>query len=299
MASLGSSTDRRRRQSGKITRGLRKPGQQTATKTPAPTRSMESLLKLAAAVAAAIYALGLVIVNLYLLRFGVAEFNLLRPRFIITGVLALVALTLPYVCIAVLAWLWRAMSQPKLAIWRRLYGITLSIPIALMCILAPFVVYTTPIFGLHALQALGLYAISVIVGVYIVVAVRWTKEIQKPGWRPTHPDADPWLGRTLALGSSRAGVVGFLLLYTFYFASVVYPHAPEPLGGSRPRDVRLVVKADSAAALRELAVPMSAPGGQLTEPIELIFQGQGFYLVRWSGHTATLNADSVIAVANA
>jgi hypothetical protein len=75
--------------------------------------TLEGATKVLTFVALLAYLTGLVVVNTYLVSFGVSEFNLLRPRFVATGLLLLAVVVLATGCTCVGAWLLHYAFWPR------------------------------------------------------------------------------------------------------------------------------------------------------------------------------------------
>ena len=69
-------------------------------------------------------------------------------------------------------------------------------------------------------------------------------------------------------------------IYTVTFAQSVYPDIPEQLGEGQPRPIELLIDATQINSVSQLQVPI-VEGQQLTEVVDLIWQGDQGYLVHY------------------
>jgi hypothetical protein len=244
---------------GDITRGISQPPEAR------PRLNPESMTKAVAFVAIISYAVGLVIVNTYLQQLGVSDFELLRPRFVTTGLLFLFMLAVGAGCPALIVGLWARPEGQKRARVRR--GIVLvgflGAPLALFYALTQ-----------NEGDSVAFYGMTAFIGVstlrpWITRRAWWTRILVLMRG-PNHPTD---------VINSAVGLVLFVVsgtLALLFFSRATYPDIPEQWGGGKPYYARLIVTDDAAAELPQLFVKVK---GNATEPVRLYFQGSDFYVL--------------------
>lgn len=257
------------------------------------------------------YAVGLVVVNAYLLSLGVADFDLFRPRYIATGLLVL-SIVLGATATAMFAEhnLRTFTLQRGVPLVERAFGLLEAVmPVGL--VLASFV----SILHQSIYQALVLFFGSAAVGrilvniSYVIRAAgdhfrirpslsfmpRWLISRSKSyeTWQP--PPAPTWV-RTISW-LALATISSYLLVSVF--ALSVLPSVPEQFGGARPKESQFVISSDDRNLVAELGIPYSADTSHLTTSLEVLFEGADYYLVQipWDETTRfKLGKDAVVGV---
>jgi hypothetical protein len=266
--------------------------------------SIESATKAAAGAAAIAYAVGLIVVNYYLLPFGASDFNLFRARFVFTGLLflAIVAISTgaPWAALNLMTLARRGRDAAKkvvgakrrVAVWLIRVDMILCGLLLLVIPLALFVfVLKQPL-----LSGVAIYFSAGVAG-GIVGLMLWF--VRTPHRRPQGAGLFD-LGSPLRMkGVMVALLMVFLIPYLAFtlvlFARQVYPRVPEQLGGARSKPVILLLNPDDQTGLQTLGLePDSARAP--TAHVDLLFRGDDFYLVRVGRATFVLGSDVVKAV---
>jgi hypothetical protein len=246
--------------------------------------SIDSLAKMAAAFIIACYAIGFLVVNTYLLRYNISDFNLFRGRFIFTGLLLIAFLLLAVIC-------------PLFAIsaivsgWKRRLPLDVPRPLAIFMALAFLIVPIAAFRGLAGIplkQALVEYFLNAALGGLLILGYLRIRDYSRkklPGLRKSFAIA---LGGLLL-----AGLMTYAVLVLNYFATTIYPSTPEEWGGSRGQYVQLLINHDSVDGVRQLGIPILADSDTTYRSLLLLFKGEDFYLVQYGGKTYVLMADVV------
>jgi hypothetical protein len=242
---------------------------------------VEGVARTAAFAALTCYAIGLVVVNTYLFRLGVSDFDLLKPRFILTGVLfvALVGMT-PAALLLLgpfLVFLLRPeraspgegsneraspSEEPKSKVKPRrratawldvalnLYGSLVLFGLTVLFMVYPYVILVTYLHeGLKRGGRIYLFTLgfSAAIIVFVLIARNFHKHFRAHGFS-FNRFALVLLGFVVVIS---AGATTLNL-----FAQYVYPQIPEQFGGGEPRVVQLQVAKDAAADVQGLGIPM-------------------------------------------
>jgi hypothetical protein len=253
---------------------------------------IENLTKTLAAIGAFLYLLGLVSVNGYLLSLGVADFALLRIRFIYTGALLVgvgFVAGLPLYSLALSVSAWRfgrpTRRQPALGRWTQWRRDAAAISWLVMAlfmtvILSVWVLYLIPwpLLGhmsiMHSkivwsllLVLLALFAGGIgIFGFWMTLSLR-TLQMGLPAF--------------LKNGLSAFGSMAILLaliMWAAFFMVAAYPNIPEQVGGGKARPVRILLEEDAVEGARDMGIPV-AKGGKLSAPVNLIYDGSETYVI--------------------
>lgn len=256
-----------------------------------PTAPLEMLVKVLAASAALFYVMGFLTTNAYLFLLGVADFSLLRTRFILTGVLVFIPLV-PALLGGIYAAVDMVVHRNERGLTRRAYTWIL-IDIAL-----PFLFY----FFLFAVMAENelvtsarLAALLSLVCSVLVMAILFTAAIYRTsGRRPlsylmlrNKPEsADEHFRHRFGVPDAAVeglvlALVALVLFLTYLglFGQFFYPLVPEQMGGGRPRTAQLLIAGDGIAAAQQLGLSVSE-GDPLTDPVQLLWEGEDSYAVR-------------------
>ncbi|MBA2558864.1 MAG: hypothetical protein H0V07_03080 [Propionibacteriales bacterium] len=242
--------------------------------------SVESLTKLAGAGVILAYATGMVVVNAYLLSFGVADFSLFRARFIITGLVFLGIIFVSSGC-PLVAWrlftsLWRGSHKPafdmRFAIRRRKPSSRSSEPIHrinevfLSVIFLAIPVATRALLNIPLHLTFVIYFFAAVTGLllsmagYVFIVMRRNRDIDTVS-SPVNSSRGV---RTMPLWLFAAALSVFLVPYVggtvYIFSSNVYSHIPEQFGGASPTDQVLSIKNDDVAGVRQLGIVVSHKG---------------------------------------
>jgi hypothetical protein len=262
--------------------------------TPGP--SLPQLVQNVALSGAMLYVVGLLTTNAYLYGLGVADFSLLRARFVLTGFVALLPLT-----IALLGGLYAAdeLAAPGRASGTARVGRQLIRHVALPCglfflLFFAFFWYAAANDPWPAARVAAQLSVACALAVMVLLGglalYQVTDHAPAGQFRPharsrIFGQLTGWFGlpgpvtETLALA-----VAGPLIVLTYlgWFGHHIYPAVPEQLGGGQPRAVRLLIASEAipAAGQLGLGVSQSAP---VTPLLELLWEGDDSYIVRVPG----------------
>ena len=206
-------------------------------------------MKAAGATFAALYVLGLVVVNLYLAEFGFFAFSYTRPQYILTGLWALLtfaATMIPAAC-AVL-FVRRSNLLLAAAGWTVLLA---AAPAAWFAALKLSGSDAPPLFGATA---------AFFCSLEFVLTLRIWKLPARGKSAPIEVPS-PRGGDERVEASTRAIVAGLLtafnlLLFAEVFSFTVYKAIPPAYGGGRPQRARLVLDGGATADLVKLGFPV-------------------------------------------
>jgi hypothetical protein len=287
-------------------------------------RPIDTVVKVLPLVAISLYALGLVVVNAYLSLYGAADFSLLKPQLIYTGVLVLVPL---FVCAISqsgregLIWLKEWADRMKETLLARNEqvearpGETIS-RVNLVSRAGPFVQWISSLaerMEARASKAMSRVILLLPAGLFFI----WFIGLGQRGDEALPHALDlyvtaailVWLVRKalayLARGPStqRDRAYGMLMLLLLVVASAaylakfiddVYRNVPEQYGGQRPFVVQLLLKPDSTAGLERLGLPIPDDRG-VSSPVTVVFEGSDFYLLNTAGLSVRIDKDLVEA----
>jgi hypothetical protein len=264
-----------------------------AVSVPGGIMRLEQLVQNVAVVAAMLYVVGLLTTNAYLYSLGVADFSLLRARFVLTGLVTLLPLTIAlmgglYAADEIAAFGGAAAGMARVLRWVLR---DVAIPVALFFVLLFFLFwYAADNDPPAAARAAAL--LSVACAVIVLVLLGGLAFYQVTGRRsggslPRKRSAafgqfTEWVGIPGAVMETLAlAIAGPLLILTYigWFGHNVYPAIPEQLRGGQPRIVQLLIAAEAIPAARELGlqVTQDAP---VTPPLELVWKGEDAYVIR-------------------
>lgn len=276
---------------------------------------LERLGKVAVLGIAVFYALGLVVTNAYLAQFGIAEWGLLRSRFVLTGLLVVAPLFVSFSFGQGFKnillehkndypgrWILSQANRQHFYVIPLLFGIVvIGLPGAIY-----YMILLTIGAGDSALRIAislagwsGLIAINIVLTQFLVAIRRGTF-----GTRPraTFEYSLSWwfLGSASRLGLGTLLFVAIFAGYLSVFVRDTYPYIPEQFGGGRPREVQLLLDPDQYVSVAQLHIPLQEGSIRLTETVALIWQGADGYLIRFEidgeQHVILINRDLVDAV---
>jgi hypothetical protein len=244
------------------------------------------------------YVMGLLIVNAYLFSLGVADFDVLRPRYIYTGGLVVLGIVL-----ATGGFLFaRSFFRPPLSLIR---GWDLHSPepaLAVSASIAYFIalVSASKIHGDVGISeilasvpnALTLYVYALGTGLFLVGGIHFWRQVSNRRssiefWRI------PWWTRVFSLLALSIVSLGLLL---FSFAGTVYGGLPVPFGGGRPTPVQIVVDEEGTRALMALRVPSDVTNGTVRCALQVLYEGNDYYLFGCGTLSFKLEKDHVLVV---
>lgn len=255
---------------------------------------LEQLVQNVAVIAAILYVVGLLTTNAYLYSLGVADFSLLRARFVLTGLVTLMPLAIAligglYAADELAALGGAASGAARVARWILR---DVAVPCALFFLLFWFLFWyaagNEPLAAARTAALLGVACAVVVVvllgglAIYQVTGRGPVSHLLPRGRSRVFGQLTGWMGipdpvlETLALAV--AGPV-LILTYIGWFGHHVYPAIPEQLGGGQPRVVQLLIAAEAIPAAGELGLQV-AQNTPATPPVELLWAGDDIYVVR-------------------
>jgi hypothetical protein len=258
--------------------------------------SLQQFVQNIAAITASLYVVGLLTTNAYLYGLGVSDFSLLRARFVLTGLVALLPLS-----IALIGGLYAADEAATLggaagaAQMSRWFVRHVVFPSALFFLLCFFLFwYSADNDPLVAARAAALLSATCAV---IVVALLGGLALYQVAGRRLGGNHLPrkrsmvfgqftrWIGIPDSVVESLVlAIAGPLLVLTYigWFGQHFYPLIPEQLGGGKSHVVQLLIASDAMPAARELGLSVSQDA-PVTPPVELLWHGSETYVIRQSG----------------
>jgi hypothetical protein len=248
---------------------------------------IEGALRVFAGSALLAYVMGLVITNVYLVRFGATNFDLVRPRFIYTGAVFLMFLAVGALAPAFVQSLARSHLRYRLetpnATSTPVLAVALLIPPALY-LAAPATLGDVDRSNAAAWGAwtLAMYGMAYACG---RVSRRTFYTFRVPESRRGPIPA--WIlggaGSVIAIGL----VASCLALFSNRFLATI----PQQFGGARPIDVQFIVKSTQVPALTTLGFRIAGRNRLVstTTTAALILEGPDYYLVRVSQRTVRFN----------
>lgn len=273
---------------------------------PGATMRLAQLVQNLAVVAAILFVVGLLTTNAYLYSLGVADFSLLRARFVLTGVVTLMPLAIALIGglyaadeIAALGGFAAGAAQVSRWVFR-----DVVIPVALFFLLFCFLLWYAA--GNDLLTSFRVAALlSVACAVIVVVLLGGLAIYQLTGGRSgslprrrsqAFGQFTAWVGIPGAVVETVAlSVAGPLLVLTYigWFGHYLYPAIPEQLGGGQPRVVQLLIASDAIPAARELGLQV-AQDAPVTPPIELLWEGDEIYVL----HVPSPQGQAIVQLAS-
>jgi hypothetical protein len=216
---------------------------------------VESAARVLAVAALVAYAVGLLTVNAYLNRIGIADFTQLRARFALTGTLVLLSMGAAFLP-ARAGWLRRSTwpGRALLVLW------------PVVSVAAYFAVVSLDKGALEADEGWGAHELrfalllelgALVAGIGVVLLLRERMPI-----------------RALVLA---VVVLAGAAVHVQQFGRHVYPRIPIQNGGGEAICATLVTGADAGAGLRAAGVPYVGP--LRTAPVPIAYEGDDFYVV--------------------
>jgi hypothetical protein len=238
------------------------------------------------------YALGLVIVNMYLFQIGVSDFAVLRTRFVLTGALAL----LTFAGIGAFAFTGmlavsafkagRPIRQGQPTRRAKVNAILTSevLMFALISLLAATLI--VPWLNASGIRIRASLLGSLFYGGDLVYLIAMTivgiilNSLAKPfvGEAPQDFAERPLWHTGLFLVT--AFLIGAFVFFSIdFFASTIYPVIPEQFGGGRPKQVRIVMSPDRSDVGTALGFGPTTDGPMVRQ-VDLLWETEQMYVVR-------------------
>lgn len=246
-----------------------------------PPLSLDDLTKIGAGAVVGLYAIGYLVVALYLVQFGLVPSDLLRARFVAVGLVTVV----PALVVLLHGWF-------LLAALRRRVRDPRQIAVATLVSLLPL---------LEIPLALAVLPVALPPSQY----VRWAIAFTLLPWLPVatvalaerldriligfHYAAGEDRRRVQAAGRVVTIVAGGAasLPYLAFVAQSALPHVPPQLGGVAPLPAQLVIDHLHLDEARGLGLPLT---GNLTDRLEILWEDSGSVVVRWQESSGPLLA---------
>lgn len=260
---------------------------------------IENTSKLILVVVAVLYSLGLIVTNSYLLSFGITEFGLLRPRFVLTGALSVLPLAVGLfscylACFVTAMFLEIVFKGPSTYLIRLIIFYVISLVFSVLMFFYPVFFWS-----LGGSQSLWVAVAMGIIGVYPYFIIGFS-EVFEPMILSRISNGDDlqpnvvlpkWHQLIRQMGKLNSGVIGFggfviICLYMGVMVRGIFPSVPQQFGGGEPRTVVLVLDQD--------ANPGSFEIQNLLEPVELIWQTEAGYVVRQDDGSVVLVNDRIV-----
>jgi hypothetical protein len=238
--------------------------------------------KLALLFLAVIYGVGFLIVNIYSRKLGFANTGLLRPEYIVVGMLWFFLLGVTYGS-------WIVASNLIRSIWNeigRLSGILIRALARLIAVLLSLVVfYMAPAVTASVLGTGGLTNSATVVVVIdlaiTLVAVYSIKKLMQDAidyFNKPHPPTDyrHYL-RVAAFGEVPFRILFVLIAITAY-SRAAFPTLDAEYGGGRPRNVNFIIKNEHRQSFVDIgfAIPENS---RLLEGQVVLFEGPDYVLI--------------------
>lgn len=256
--------------------------------------SLDDIIKLLGAGTVLCYGVGLIVVQLYLLSVGVSDFGLVRTRFILTGVLALLLLVVliylgltGVVAASYARSIWkdndaeggRSVSRRAQSVFPVLIFV-LGLGLGFTVLNQAGFRYRSPA-GDYLLFSI-MPVLSVFLGITtLAVFGHFGEQRRRRGlYKST---------LMIVLSELTIMVVIFAFVYFDFFANSVFPAIPEQFGGGRPRSVEIVFSGESAAWAH--ANSLISDGGTQSKPLSLLWETDSLLILR-----DPADSDSVIQV---
>jgi hypothetical protein len=278
------------------------------------------MARVLAGVTLALYILGLLSVNGYLLGLGVSDFSLIRVRFIYTGAL-IVILT----AISALIPLSVAASIPKMmrrsrtvrlrsgsqhrnvtsTVLRWMFYIAglISGLILVPLLLGMIFSYLEgrketsnwgPPVDIYPSGALGIFAPLLVI--CLLGSLETFRDIYRKDIYKTRLSS--WTPLEYAAYASAFGGIFVLMaggLYISFFMTAIYPKVPVQFGGGQPTEVRVLVNHDAVDGAKSMGIPFPATG-DVSYPVQLTYEGSDLYVVEVEGGILQLRKEMVSGV---
>jgi hypothetical protein len=244
---------------------------------PSGFQTLEAAGKVLAIGAGFLYVSGLLMVNLYLLRFGASDFAILRTRYALSGMIVLVTFLL-FSASGFYAVYSEAAGHESQVLRSLLSTLPASAYTALV-LLVPLPDSDPQSLPVVLLRSFPISVSSYLASMWIV---HWqAKAIGERGFRPL-------LGIT--------GLLIFGLLVTMPFATYeVYPRVPAQFGGGRSVRARVAIANESEGQLASLGIRTS-PESKLSFPLDIIHDGESFLVLRTNRSIVQIERKAIVGI---
>jgi hypothetical protein len=277
----------------------------------------EKLSKAILLVTSVLYVLGLVTVNRYLFNFGLSEFSLLKAQYIYTGALIAILPAVTVGCFIVISitivgiddsffesFTDKLSNKVEIDKSSNELGIRLTrvkIARVLMFIIIPFAIPYLISFGGQTLSwfnrlwlTVGLCVLAFLTSMFMLVTFTFVSNTSLLS-RFTNRISTFHIKVVYAM----SGAIFFVPAFIWYqglMIEYVYPYVPQQFGGGQPVQCQLQLKENFVKQANELGI-LFPQEGTLTSDIQIIFEGNNFYVLRLNDtRIIHLNKDVVIGI---
>lgn len=236
--------------------------------------------------AAALYAIGMLITNEYLFSIGFTDFNLIRPKSIITGTWA-VLLMLACCGPALSLDRFKDGKITKKRLVKELFaGYVVAVGLGLM--FSPFLVshWTRPVAKGFLLLPLSLASAPLL---YFMI------------WLTLYRGARPEPSYT-RLSATLAAMVISPVLATFVIAIFIYPEVHPALGGGRPQPAKLVLTNEGLGVWKQISGSTLKGHDSVATDLDILYENESYIVVRLqnfnpdTGSVAIVDKKVVVAI---
>jgi hypothetical protein len=222
------------------------------------------------------YVIGVFSTNAYLQEYKVADFDLLRPRLVFSGVLALSFLGSIVGMVQIVALVVRSRRASWFA------RILALLFLSLLAILGPGLQLAShvPATAVGAQVGWGVTMVTAAFFLFSLIRLNEAGDALRSALRKLsitgRAAKDGLAQNTLALGLATILAMA-TLQFLYLFAKFSLPNMPVQYGGLASRPALLVAASDDAVrSLREAGVRMN---GGTTSPVALVYEGQSYFLI--------------------
>jgi hypothetical protein len=253
---------------------------------------LETLGRFATYVGIGLYILGLLISNVYLYQIGVSDFSVLRTRFILTGMVAML-IPVPigllvfaeFIAIQRVRWFYTSQegqSQRKSnEFFIALINVTIPIALGLLAIsriAQSGVTFRSPLISSMGMSFDLIFA-SVFALIFVVIESAVLFQLRRDSESPHHLPGSGLVGMLFLIVALPLFTI---FMYIDIFAASIYPIIPEQFGGGKPKEVELVI-AESADLLGTAFGMEPGTADPLIRRLDLIWETEQGYVVRDRG----------------
>jgi hypothetical protein len=243
---------------------------------PSSFQTLEAAGKVLAMVVGFLYISGLLMVNLYLLRFGASDFSILRTRYALSGMIVLITF-LVFAASGIYAAYSETLGRESQVIRSLLVGL----PVAAYAVLT----FVVPLPG-STQSSRAIYLRAALISTLIYAASSWVAHLRSK--RLSDPDYRPVFGIAGLL------IFGFLIVLPVATYEV-YPRIPAQFGGGRSVRARVAIADDDQDQLISLGVALS-PDTKISFPLDIIHDGESFLVLRTNHSVVQVERKSIVGI---
>jgi hypothetical protein len=249
-----------------------------------------ALTKFGAVSAALAYATGMLAINTYLHKLGIADFSFAKPKLILTGVLVLITFVLLALLPIFVAWRMAGRRGPRgqtLPPSRKILFLLLFPLIALIAASASLCFGTTT--GLGQITVWGVWELlkqrnvfteslaSLVIAaeVYVPICVAAVSAFtaarlfnQAKPETSTSQTVPEWVYFPVAIVLAVISVIGYMYIFSLTF----YAAIPQAFGGGKPYFESFVITDDGRCQLQQLGIPFVDEQPNVTKPLPVLHE---------------------------